>query len=55
MGKVSKIDYSSKAKGFSVRDFLPPEDTVHTHEGFQIVPKNHQINDLGTVQRARTT
>jgi hypothetical protein len=37
MGKISKVDYSSKAKGFNVRDFLPSRDTVHTREGFQIL------------------
>jgi hypothetical protein len=36
-GELSKVDYSSRAKGFNVRDFLPPRDTVHTREGFQIL------------------
>jgi hypothetical protein len=49
MGKISKVDYSSKAKGFNVRDFFLPRDTVHTREGSQILSKNYQINDLGTV------
>ena len=49
MGKVSKVDYSSKAKGLNARDFLLPRDTVHTREGFQILSKIYQINDLGTV------
>jgi hypothetical protein len=52
MGGISKVDYSSKAKGFNVRDFLLPRDTIHTREGFQILSKkknNYQINDLGTV------
>jgi hypothetical protein len=40
MGKVSKVDYALKAKGFNVLDFLPPRDTVHTREGFQILSKN---------------
>jgi hypothetical protein len=39
MGEISKVDYSSKAKGFNFRDFLPPRDTVHTREGFQILSK----------------
>jgi hypothetical protein len=50
MGKVSKVDYSSKAKGFNVHDFLPPRDTVHTREGFQILSQIfYQINGLGIV------
>jgi hypothetical protein len=50
MGKVSKVDYSSKAKGSNVRDFLPPRDTVQTREGFQfLLKKSYKINDLGTV------
>jgi hypothetical protein len=43
MGKLSEVDYSSKAKGFSVHDFFPPRDTVHTHEGFQILPIKKRI------------
>jgi hypothetical protein len=39
MGKISKVDYSSKAKGFDFRDFFPTRDTVHTREGFQILSK----------------
>ena len=49
MGKISKVDYSSKTKGFNFCDFFLPRDTVHTREGFQILSKNYQINDLGTV------
>jgi hypothetical protein len=50
MGKVSKVDYSSKAKRFNVRDFILPGDTLHTREGFHICHKKYyQINDLGTV------
>ena len=47
MGKISKVDYSSKAKDFNVRDLLLPRDTVYTREGFQILSKKK--NDLGTV------
>jgi hypothetical protein len=51
MGKVTKVDHSSKAKGFNVRDFIPPRDTIHTHEDFQILSqkKNNLVNGLGTV------
>jgi hypothetical protein len=51
---LSKVDYSSKAKGFNVRDFLPLKDTVHTREGFQTLSKNYQINDLGTAHEPPT-
>jgi hypothetical protein len=52
MGKVSKVDYSSKAKGFNFRDFLLTRDTIHTREGFQVLSQFvfYQINDLGTVR-----
>jgi hypothetical protein len=56
MGKVSKVGYSSKAKGFNVRDFLLLKDTVHTRKGFQILSKkNYQINDLGTAHEPPNT
>jgi hypothetical protein len=51
--KVSKVGYSSKAKGCNARDFFPLRDTVHTREGFQILSiKNYQINDLGTAHKS---
>jgi hypothetical protein len=37
MGKASKVDYSSKAKGFNFRDFLLTRDTVHTRESFNFL------------------
>jgi hypothetical protein len=51
MGEVSKVDYSSKAKGFNFRDFLLTRDTVHTREGSR-GPKSQtyeEVNKPGTI------